>query len=238
MSTLLNLAGYGNVKHAMFIKLTIPDPDTAGTTDRDYFISNFEIPSTLSGVNYQELGVLLNVTQFQNELRPSANDVSISLSAIPDDSIAQSLTYPIKGAPVEIRRAFFDADTNQLLNITGNPALRYKGIVNNYSFAEEWNDITDTVTWTATLNCSSIISVLNNKVNGRLTNKDSWQYWSALATARGGFNQANVDISMDRVATIATTNWNFGGPVLPGAGTTTGGAGGGTNFESYDYNLN
>ena len=253
MSTFIDLAGIGTVKHAMFIKLTIPDPNDippAGEPRADlvYRISNFEYPIATSIIegsgsgSYDALGVLLNVSQFQNELRPSNSDVSIGLSAIPESTIAEALQYPIKGAPVEIRRAFFDPDTNQILNIGGNNqvALRYKGIVNNYSFNEEWSEFTQSVTFTATLSCTSIISVLQNKFTGRMTNSESWKRWSTLPTSQGGFNQANADISMDRVSTIAVTNWDFGGKVKPGAGSQMPGGGGGPgrgNFEDFNLNL-
>lgn len=250
MSTLIDLSGYGVVKHAMFIKLTIPDPNDTPPpgeprADLVYRISNFEYPVATSIIegsgsgSYDALGVLLGVSQFQNELRPSANDVTITLSAIPTSTIAEALQYPIKGAPVEIRRGFFDPTTNQLLAIAGNPTVRYKGIVNNYSFDEAWNDFTQDVTFQASISCSSLITVLNNKTAGRFTNQEAWEYWSTLPTTDGGFADANVDVSMNRVSTIATTNWNFGGPVLPGAGGNggAGSGGGGRPMDDYSYNL-
>ena len=250
MSTLIDLSGYGLVKHAMFIKLTIPDPnDTPAPgsprANEILHISNFEYPlpvSTIEGSgtgSYDGLGIFLGVSQFQNELRPSANDVSITISGIPVSAVAEALRYPVKGCPVEIRRGFFDPTTNQLLAIAGNPAVRYKGIINNYTYTEDWDNQNNQSSFSATLSCSSLITLLSNKTNGRFTNQEAWEYWSGLPTADGGFNAANVDISMNRVSTIATTNWNFGGPVLPGAGSNSGGgSGGGSNsFDDYSFNL-
>ena len=247
MSTLIDLAGYGAVRHSMFIKLTVPDPNDTpppGEPRADIVlrVSDFEVPVATSVIegsgsgSYDALGVLIAVSQFQNELRPSANDVSIALCAIPESVIAEALQYPIKGAPVEIRRAFFDPETNELLAIAGNPAVRYKGIVNNYNFSEEWTEFTQSVSFVATLSCSSLITVLGNKITGRMTNTESWKYWSGLPTAQGGFNNANADISMDRVATIATTNWDFGAPVKSGA--AGGGGGGGGGGRDRDMNMN
>lgn len=245
MSTLINLATVGAVKHAMFVRLSIPDPNASppGSTNTVYRISNYETNYSITesdniAYEYQAAGILLGVSQFQNELRPSNNDVNVSLSGIPNTAISQALQYPIKGSEIEIRRAFFDPETNALLNVGGQDqvALRYKGVVNNYSYDESWNDVTDTVSFTVTLSCTSIVSVLANKVNGRLTNNHSFKYWSGLPTARGGFNNsnANLDVSMDRVAIISTTFWDFGKPtktsIDPGRGGG-GGGGGGRGFE-------
>lgn len=240
MSSLINLNGIGAVKHALFVRLSLPNPSaTPPGSENEYLrISTFEIPyeiveSDNEAYTYSAAGLLLGVTSFQNEIKPSSNDVNIALSGIDDTMVSQALQYPVKGADVEIRRGFFDPNTNQILNIAGQDqvALRYKGVVNNYSYNENWNDLTQTVTWTVTLSCASIITVLANKVTGRLTNASSWQYWSTAPTNRGGFDAAQADTSMDRVSAIATTHWDFGGEpkVTPGSGSTN-------SYQANEYN--
>jgi hypothetical protein len=188
--------------------------------------------------------------------------------------------YKIKGSPVEIRRAFFDTQTHQLLSIPGNPSLRFTGVIANYSFADTLNDYTQSNTTTISLSCSSIVTVLQHKLVGQITNDSTRKalypgsvvkftndssgqgfQFNVLTTGTGGsiasissvyagsgytngtftnvsltggakcsmtvvggeITDVNItdpgtgytgaDRSFDRVAVIATTNFDFGAPV-------------------------
>jgi hypothetical protein len=131
-------------------------------------------------------------------LKATASDVSITLSAIPNQYMADIIANPIKGSPVEIRRAFFNANSSQILDIPGNPVLEFSGVVNNFSFDEGWAAGEQSVTTTATLVCSSIMSVLAKRVSGRRTNQADQNFWFPGDTA---FN---------RVAVIADATFDFG----------------------------
>jgi hypothetical protein len=139
----------------------------------------------------------------------SQGEVEITLSGIPQQYMAGIIANPIKGAPVEIRRAFFNSQTGQFLSIAGNPVMEFTGIVSNFSVEEGWSDQnTQTVTTTITLSCSSIMSVLANKVSGRRTNRASQNYWFS------------GDLAMNRVSVISDAVFDFGGTTPTTAPTT------------------
>ena len=87
-----------------------------------------------------------------------------------------------------------------MINITGNPVGRFQGVVNNYSLEEDFTPGTTQTTNTILLVCSNNADVLSNKISGRRTN---------YADHRALYSS---DPSMDRVGSLATTNFNFGAP--------------------------
>ena len=198
MSGTLDLSSYKNIIQTSFIKMDVP---TYGTLR----MSNYDVPVTITETDntshvYTPMGAILAISEFNNELRPSNSDVTISLAAIDQDFIPAMMSYSIKGSAVEIRRAFFDATTGQMLNIAGNPSLRFTGVIANYNFSDTLNDFSQSNTTTLNVSCSSIVKVLQQKKTGQLTSDAVRQ------------NLYPGDASFSRVAFIATANFNFGGP--------------------------
>lgn len=201
MSTALNLTSYAAIRQATFVKIV--------TETETILVSSHDQSITLAGDTYPAIGDLLAVSDLTNELKASQTDVTITLSGIPSTYMAMVLTTPIKGSKVEIRRAFFDANTGAFLSISGNPILEFSGVINNFSIDEGWtDDRTQTVTSTISLSCSSIMSVLTNKVSGRRTNHADQTYWFP------------GDLSMDRVSVISDAVFDFGGTTPAAAATT------------------
>jgi hypothetical protein len=162
-------------------------------------MSTHDVPVTIDGELYPAVGALLNVTEISNEMKASQSEVTITLSGIPQEYMSAILENPIKGSPVQIRRAFFNTN-GQLLNVPGNPILEFSGVINNFNVDEGWeSDSAQTVTTTISLTCSSIMSVLLNKVSGRRTNQADQTYWFP------------GDLSMNRVAVISDAVFDFGG---------------------------
>ena len=201
MSTSLNLTSYPAVRQATFVKIV--------TETGTILMSSHNQAITIAGDLYPAVGDLLAVSEITNELKQSQSDITITLSGIPTANMSTVLATPIKGAPVEIRRAFFNPTTSALLNISGNPVLEFVGVINNFSIDEGWtDDMTQTVTASIALSCSSIMSVLMNKVAGRRTNHNDQDYWFP------------GDLSMDRVSVISDAVFDFGG-TTPAAVVTT-----------------
>ena len=186
------LAAYSTIQTALFCRVDVPDYDTL-------HFSSFNRAVTINGESYTPLGNLMAVSESSSELRINQTQLSITISGIPDTSIAEILNNKIKGSAVEVWRVYFDATTGELLNVVDNPAGRFQGIVNNYSLEEDWSESGSSNT--ILLTCSSSVDLLANKVSGRRTNPNDQR---ALYPS---------DASMDRVLALANSNFNFGAPV-------------------------
>lgn len=189
----INLSSYDTIQTNLFVKLDIPGYQVL--TFSDYHKSLI-----IADTNYIGLGNLLSVTQTVSNLRASPEDVSISISGIPSGSVAEILTHKIKGSKLKIFRGFFDTITGELLNINGNPAGKFQGIVSNFDITDDLEIGSDTGNVTITLTATSVVEMLNNKITGRRTNPIDQKIFYPN------------DRSMDRVPSLAKSNFNFGAP--------------------------
>lgn len=190
----IDLSTYSAVEAAMFCRIDVPDYDVL-------LFSNYNIPVSINGESYVNLGTLLGITDSTSDLRATSGTLTITISGIPDSSISEVLTQRFKGSKIQVWRVFFDANTKQILGIDGNPAGRFQGIVTNWSLAEDWTPGGHTSSNRIDFTCSSTVDVLSNKVAGRKTNsKDQKKYFPN-------------DLSMDRVSIITKSNFNFGAVV-------------------------
>lgn len=196
MTTSLNLSAYKRVQQGSFVRMEVP---TYGIIR----FSNHNVPFDIVeedsvAYTYTPMGILLGISEFNNELQPSNADVTISLSAIDQAFVAAMMDYALKGSRVTIRRVFFNADTGVALNIAGNPSIRFKGVIANYSFNDEFNQFSNMSTTTVSVSCSSIVKILEQKIAGQRTSDADRKYFYPSDT---GFS---------RVATIVTSNFDFG----------------------------
>lgn len=190
----VDLSGFASIRTSLFISVDIPDYGI------EYF-SNHHKPINIDGIDYTNLGSLLAVTGSTTELRASKNEVSISISGIPASNVAAINASNIKGSTVIIQRGIFDTVTGELAAIPDNVSQKFKGLVNNVAYTEDWDVVNSEASFTLTLVCTSAVSVLMNKVGGRRTNPlDEKKYYPN-------------DLSMDRVPNIKNSNFNFGAPV-------------------------
>lgn len=204
----INLNGYTDIGSALLVRLTIGKYRSSSNSTPVEQVLKFSDSNTPIVLNligggtetYVGTGQLLNVTQSRSEIKSSGSDMSINLSGIPNSSIAEIINSSIKGSKVEVWRVLLDPETNQPINIPGNPVGRFFGIVSNYSLEEDYDNSGLISTNTITLTCSSWITVLNNKLSGRRTNPvDQRSYYPG-------------DSSMDRVPNLTGANYNFGIP--------------------------
>jgi len=190
----INLSSYKNVETGMFVSMVVPNYGTLKFSDQFREI-------VIDGITYLPLGNLLGVSDTNSELVNSSGEVTLTISGIPNSSISEIVNNKIKGSKIKIWRAFFDATTKQLLNITGNPVGRFQGIVTNYSLEEDYSPGSSDMRNTILLICTNNVAVLSTKITGRRTNYADHRALYA------------TDPSMDRVSKLATTNFNFGSPV-------------------------
>jgi hypothetical protein len=185
---MINLSARTSIEYATLLKWVIPNFDTAYLTDYSSSI-------VYNSNTYQNIGKFLSVSGTSSELKTTPSELSIALSGIPSGSISDILNQEIKGSQIEIYRAFYDPTTHALLSIAdGNPSLRFKGIVTNYSISDDVDTGALIATTMITLTCNSIVEVLTKKVSGRRTNSADFPNES----------------SMNRVQALSNSNFNFG----------------------------
>ena len=164
-------------------------PTTATLT-----FSNYNLPVYINSELYQPLGQLLGVTSSTSELRNSSQGITVTISGIPNTSIAEVVNSRFKGSDIEVWRIIFDAETKAQLAVTG----RFQGLVNNYALEEDYDNPSGSASNRIAFTCSSTTEILSNKVSGRRTNPiDQKELYP-------------TDPSMDRVVSLANSNFNFG----------------------------
>jgi hypothetical protein len=189
----LDLSQYRSVQSNLFVKIDVPGYSVLAFSD-------FYKAQTFSGTNYQALGQLVSVTETTSNLRAAPEELTITISGIPAGRVGEILNNKIKGSRVEVLRAFYTTTTGELLNIVGNPAGKFKGVISNYSINDDLTEGGDTGTISIILTATSVVEQLNNKTTGRRTNPLSHREFYTN------------DASMDRVPALAKSNFNFGAP--------------------------
>ena len=185
-----------SIEHGVLIALTLDDTI--------YYISNCYKNVVHEGNTYLALAGFLSVSEIQSNISNANDEIQVALSAIPPSYIAATLATQIKGGNVEIYRAFFDYNTQEI--ISGEVYKRFTGIISNFSVQEDLStDATaPEVTHTITIIASSIMGVLENKISGRRTNKQDYQIiWPELSNS-------SSDPSMDRVEVLFNSSFDFG----------------------------
>lgn len=199
----INLSSYNNIETGLFVRIAC---DYYRASEGDSFtsavlrFSDINRPITINSESYTGLGKLLGITASQSELRVTTNDVTITISGIPNSSIQEIIASRLKGSEVKIYRGIFNPSTGALLSITDNPVGRFHGYITNYNLAEEYDFDSKNASNTIVINCSSTVSILEKRVTGRKTNPESMKYFYPL------------DVSMDRVNALSGAYFDFGAP--------------------------
>lgn len=210
MTTTMAALSAPSIKHAEFVRLTMPDAT--------YTFCNAAAPITFGGVTYQGMGSFLGISEIQRDIKASSYDMRLMLTGIDPNNIAMILDSDIKGSTVEIWRGFLDSNNQIITTPTNQFFKRYQGIISNFAINEDYNEQLRMRIATAIASCSSMRLVLQNRVSGMKTNTVAWQTFYPN------------DTSMDRVAIITGLYFDFGKPPMSGGQSepvNTGGGGGG-----------
>ena len=155
------------------------------------------------GITYQydPAGVLLSISEGVSELRASAVETAVGLSGIPIQYAVIVQAQRIKGSRLDVYRVFTDPVTDAVLAIAGNPVFMFRGIVSNYGFSEQFNEFSQDSSLIVNLSCTSLVDMLNTKIQGRRTNAESQRQFYPS------------DTSFDRIVDLIGRPFDFGGPV-------------------------
>ena len=183
-----------NIRYADFVRLT--------TGSAIYRFATTATALTISAVDtnpFSALGQLVSVGEATRDIKSTANETTVTLVGIDTTMLSLVLGAKIKGSQIEMWHGFFNTN-NELITTGGTGGLYqfFNGYVNSFSISEEWNEEARSFVGVVTLSASSIQLVLQNRIAGRYTNNNSWQFYNS------------ADTSMNRVNYISTTNYLFG----------------------------
>jgi hypothetical protein len=189
MADILQVQNKTVIRDAEFVRITLPSGTVYGLST-SYKTETFN--STGFVTNFTPLGALVSISQQQRDLSATSFDTNIALAGVDQTQIGTIIDAGIKGGKVEMWRGFYDVD----YQLISTPVLRFTGIITGYVIDENFGDMTDT--FVLSLHCSSFKRVLETRIAGRFTNKNSWQ------------NFYPNDKSMNNVAALANVRYDFG----------------------------
>ena len=194
MNNIAPVQNTSNIRYADFVRVTTPSAT--------YRLATSATALTIAAVDSQPfsaLGALIKVGDAQQDIKSTANETVFTLVGIDTALLGWVLGQEIKGAKIEAWHGFFD--NNGALITTGGTGGLYQffsGYISSYAINEEWLEEVRSFVGIITVAASSIQLILKNRVAGRYTNNNSWQFY------------APNDTSMNRVAFISTINYAFG----------------------------
>lgn len=200
MPTTMAALSSSSIRHAEFIKLTLPTGS--------YYYCNAAGPITVNGMTFNGLGDLLQLGDIQRDIKATSDDLTIALTGIDGNNVYMILNQEVKGSKVEVWRGFLDSENQIITSPSQQFFKRYQGIVNNMSITEEFNDQLRIRVATCSISCASFRVVLENRISGIKTNPVSWKKWYP------------ADSSMDRVPVIVAQYFDFGAPPKTGSQST------------------
>ena len=201
MSTTMTALDSSSIRHAEFIRLTMPS--------NTYTFCNAASPITVDGITFTNLGSLLQLSDIKRDIKANSSDLSISLTGVDGTNVAIVLGSDIKGSRIEVWRGFLDSNNQIITSPTLQFFKRYQGIVSNYSITENWNEQVRSRVATVGLSCASFRTILENRVGGVRTTPKIWQAFYPN------------DNSMNRVPSIAGSYFDFGGEPTSGSQAVT-----------------
>jgi hypothetical protein len=183
-----------NIRYADFVRVTTPS--------NVYLFTTAPAAITVPAVDaepFAGVGQLVQVGNASRDIKSTANETNFTLVGIDTAMLGWVLSQEVKGSKIEAWHGFFD--TNGALITTGGTGGLYKfftGFINSFAINEQWMEEARMFVGLIQVSASAIQLILKNRIAGRYTNDNNWQFF------------APGDTSMDRVAFISTINYQFG----------------------------
>jgi hypothetical protein len=194
VNTIPPVQNTNNIRYANFVRLT--------TGSATYRFATTPTALTIPAVDaspFTALGQLVSVGSVQRDIKSTAAETTVTLVGIDTSMLALVLGADIKGSQIEMWHGFFDQAGDLLITGgTGGLYQFFNGYVNSFTIGEQWMEEARSYVGVITVSASSIQLILQNRVAGRYTNNNSWQFYNS------------GDNSMDRVNYISTINYYFG----------------------------
>lgn len=201
MNVIAPVDGTNNIRMADFVRV-----NTGSDIYRFTTAPNNITVSAVDTNPFNAVGTLIKVGNVQRDIKSTANETTVTLVGIDTTMLGWVLGQNVKGSKIQMWHGFFD--TNGALITTGGSGGLYQffdGIVTSFSISEVWMEEARGYVGTITVAAAAIQLILQNRIAGRYTNDNAWQF----------FNSG--DTSMNRVAFIQNINYYFGKDAPPGS---------------------
>lgn len=188
-----------NIRYADFVRVITPSATYRFATTA----SALTIPA-VDAQPFSALGQLIQVGDVQRDIKSTANETTFTLVGIDTAMLGWVLGQEVKGSKIEAWKGFFD--TNGALITTGGQGGLYQyfnGFINSFAITETWMEEARSFVGVISVSASSIQLILKNRIAGRYTNDNSWQFFNP------------IDTSMERVAFVSNINYYFGKGASP-----------------------
>jgi hypothetical protein len=148
---------------------------------------------------FSAVGTLMKIGDVQRDIKSTANETTVTLVGIDTAMLGWVLGQSVKGSQIDMWHGFYN-EANELITTGGTGGLYqfFSGIITSFTISETWMEEARGYVGTITISASAIQLILQNRIAGRYTNNNSWQF----------FNSG--DTSMNRVNFIETINYQFG----------------------------
>ena len=194
MNVIAPVDGTSSIRLADFIRINTGSDIYRFTTAP----SNTLVPA-VDLTAFSAVGTLMKVGDVQRDIKSTANETSVTLIGIDTSMLGWVLSQSVKGSQIQMWHGFYNED-NELITSGGSGGLYqfFSGIITSFTISETWMEEVRGYVGTITISASAIQLILQNRIAGRYTNNNSWQFFN------------NGDTSMNRVNFIETINYAFG----------------------------
>jgi hypothetical protein len=194
MNVIAPVDGTNNIRIADFVRVNTGTETYRFTTAP----SNTLVPS-VDSTAFSAVGSLMKVGDVQRDIKSTANETTVTLIGIDTALLGWVLSQNVKGAQIQMWHGFYN-DNNQLITSGGSGGLYqfFNGIITSFAISETWMEESRSYVGTITSAASSIQWIVQNRIAGRYTNNNSWQFFNSN------------DTSMNRVNFIQNINYQFG----------------------------
>jgi hypothetical protein len=194
MNVIAPVDGTSSIRIADFVRVN--------TGSEIYRFTTAPSDTTVSAVDsnpFLAVGTLMKIGDVQRDIKSTANETTVTLVGIDTTMLGWVLGQNVKGSQIQMWHGFYNTD-DQLITSGGTGGLYqfFSGIITSFTISESWMEETRSYVGTITVAASAIQLILQNRIAGRYTNNNSWQF----------FNSG--DTSMNRVNFIQNINYQFG----------------------------
>lgn len=194
MNVIAPVDGTSSIRLADFVRV-----NTGGDIYRFTTAPSDTLVPAVDSTAFSAVGTLMKVGDVQRDIKSTANETSVTLIGIDTAMLGWVLSQTVKGSQIEMWHGFYN-ESNELLTSGGSGGLYqfFSGVITSFTISETWMEEARGYVGTITIAASAIQLILQNRIAGRYTNNNSWQF----------FNDG--DTSMNRVNFIETINYQFG----------------------------
>ncbi|MEI7757656.1 MAG: hypothetical protein WCI80_01295 [Bacteroidota bacterium] len=194
MNNITPVQNTNNIRIADFVRVTTPTAT--------YRFSTAPTALTISAVDsvpFSAVGSLVSIGNVQRDIKSTGNDTTVTFIGLDTALLGWVLSQNLKGSQIEMWHGFFDTDGTLITSGgTGGLYQFFNGYIHAFAISEQWMEQVRQFVGTITITASNIQTILNNRIAGRYTNDNSWQFFTT------------GDTSMNRVAFVSTINYLFG----------------------------